>query len=486
MADELQDRRGWGVIALVAVSVVSVFGLVLAPAANDYFFLFDDYKLVGQALELPTWMLAVQPHFHYFRPLVHLVLSLEAMAFGWSSPWGYAWAGLLCHIVNSGLLGTLLWRVGWAPWRATAAAGLFCLAPWPMEALFWASCRFELLACCVMLAASHVAWSFSNEPGRPGLKVLFGLLVLASCLCKETAAAAWVGVLLGGQCATGQWRSLSAGRLRPVLWSALALYLGLRFVVMVAFAGGDPLGGHRGNVVALLLGSGTLSNLGSHLQSLVLPMLPDGANGLHLAYGAVMLLGVAGGLRGAMRASIGALLAASMALLPALWIAREPSSLAGGRLLYLPGLFLVVMVSYGWSCAVRDLPWRRACFGGLFAIAVAICGLSAHQQARVWRSGYAVARAAMHEYAALDVPAGPRHITNMPFVMREGPYLLKPYAFVWYGGRRTAHTITATPSIYEMASDGARPLTRWAKRQVDVPRGAHRIELKFNARGPNR
>ena len=69
-------------------------------------------------------------------------------------------------------------------------------------------------------------------------------------------------------------------------------------------------------------------------------------------------------------------------------------------------------------------------------------------QSRLWRGSYATARLFIERYAHAGPHEGPQHIANMPFMFREGPYILKPYAFEWFGGTEVpSDSVTGTPRL---------------------------------------
>jgi hypothetical protein len=172
-----------------------------------------------------------------------------------------------------------------------------------------------------------------------------------------------------------------------------------------------------------------------------------------------------------------ACLGALVTLLPALWITRDSASMAGGRLLYMPTLFLSVAIATGWARLGQGTRWRRAIMAALYCCGAVCSVASATHQSEVWRGAYGISRSTMSHYGDLEAPKGPRHIANMPFVMREGPYLLKAYAFEWYGGLGGGHPVTATPIAYEMRDGQGRAMPRWSGARRATHPGVEVIEL---------
>ena len=466
-------------IYLVLFSAIMSIGLVIAPTLSAYFFVFDDFKLVGQASEMSLLKLISQPHFHYVRPVVHAWFSFEATLFGWELPSGYVWVGWATHMVNAALLAWLLVRLGYGMTCGLLSGGVVLIAPWTLEAIFWASCRFELFAALGLLVAGHAALGGGDSPSRRRLSVCIAALVFA-CFSKESAYAALIGLLCAWRYGPPQWRSLVSSRL--VAWSLAVLVGGFlcRWLAMAMFAVPDPFGGHQGNLFMLLLGSDAPSNLVAHARAVLFP--PNELDGYSWLSGIHALIIVVGLVASCLKAPTQAgfsLCCAGMALLPALWLARDAQSTAGGRLLYLPTLILAPMIVQGWSVAAHRILKRAQ--GRLLSWVFglwALCALaSGAYQGGLWQSAYGVSRDAITRFEGQgEHAAGIVHVTDMPYVMKEGPYMLKAYAFEWFGGRRGLR-VSASPVVYEMRQGRPHPMTRWTGDITQPPSDAAPVRL---------
>ena len=73
-------------------------------------------------------------------------------------------------------------------------------------------------------------------------------------------------------------------------------------------------------------------------------------------------------------------------------------------------------------------------------------------------------------------------IENMPFVMREGPFLLKPYAFEHYRrGQRAVARVRAQPRIYAYEEGQAQPIRGWKMTPMAPPEGYLSLRLETTA-----
>jgi hypothetical protein len=65
----------------------------------------------------------------------------------------------------------------------------------------------------------------------------------------------------------------------------------------------------------------------------------------------------------------------------------------------------------------------------------------------------------------------------MPYMLREGPFILKDYAFEWYGHTEPTGTVSATRVIFEVRDGEVVPVRGWGPPKHDVPDGAEVLRL---------
>ncbi len=418
--------------ALAVLLVALVTGVAFAPHAAGYFFLFDDFALVSVAMKSPLREFFVTAVGGFFRPVALCLVWLESLAFGWSLPWGYAMVSAALHGLNSLFVFLLLRRLGQRREPALLGAGVFLLSPWAGETFFWVSAQFDLYSVLFSFVALWLAFRGVDGTGRPGpLVAAVFVAAVGACLSKEMAVTLpglflFLCVWRRGVAGLGRWPLAFAGSMAAA--SAVSLLLRSRTI--------DPLGGAYGSLPALWSRSDLLANLWSQMRCFVLP--PGGpAGAFDLAWGIPLVLLVAAAVVSSPRESLSGLAALGISLAPVLWSGMERGSTAGGRYLYLPGFLVAALVSLGFS-AVRgadraSLFRRRAAPYPAALLLASGLGLLVGQQ-RLWSEAVRLSRTSVEQVRREMGTGALLHICNLPYALREGPYVLKSYAFRLYLG----------------------------------------------------
>lgn len=437
--------RGLCLIALAAAA------FVLARHAASYFFVFDDFPVIGQASRWPLRDILGEPLLFFYRPGLFLWMRAAHLVFGWHTPQGYAALAIAVHAVNAGLVGLLAARFfgrGAAAWTAST---LFFLSPWSAEAVFWVSGGFDLLATCGALVALLTGLAFSARGRVP----LAGATLLASCAAgtvlalftKESAVA------LAGLFAVAAWaRSTTSSE--PLSWTragavvalmlvATVAYLWLRSIAMMSLAGASAslTGGAYGNWFALISNADVIGNVASYGRAALVWPAPHNAQ-MHaigvmarigvLSSACVSLLALSGALvrrRAAMALAAGLILC----LLPILWLGLQPGTSGGGRVLYLPGVPFSLLCGLGLQeLAVARHKWLGWSATGALAVVLLTAVASLNGQRAVWAEAFRLSRASVEAFRPFVGRVDPIHIDNLPFWFVEGPYVIKSYAFAYY------------------------------------------------------
>jgi hypothetical protein len=221
---------------------------------------------------------------------------------------------------------------------------------------------------------------------------------------------------------------------------AVCGYLGVRRAYL------PDLGGAYASFLPLMRSADLPRNFFTFMRSTVvlpLQLLPSGWRELnHIpvqSLGACILAAVAvAGLVNSVNARWAAL-AFVTCLVPVLWAGGGGPSTGGGRFLYLPGVWLALVLAYGCSWAIaqytngRRLP-RAAVACGLLVGLVYMMASVAYQQ-QLWAAASRISRQVMARWPGeLMQGSGPIWISNLPSRCIEGPYILKPYSFRYYLG----------------------------------------------------
>ena len=424
MHSDLSEKRTDRYLILVLALAVTATVAIFAAHAWCYFFIFDDFALVGVAAERPLSNLFLEPQFGFFRPLAFVVTKAQYMSAGWSAPWLYSAGSLLIHALNAALVWAYA-RAQRLPHAGAVLAGvLFLMSPWAGETYFWVSGRFDLLATAGVLGSLLLGLASlrTHDPARSVAAAICGWLAGAvALLAKESAAV--LPVLMAASILAAD------GPPRPSRRRTLGYLGGLSIVVAAYLLARERLlpglTGAYGALSVSFQSARPAENLWSFIRGLLLP--PFGARpasdiGAALLLAAILLaVCITGRRRGRLAVVAGGCVI--VALAPVLWTGMVAGSSAGGRFLYLPGVWFVLVVAAGAETIASR---TRALVVSIVLLAAA--GSVLHQAA-IWKEAAFLSREAVTQVGAAMGASPKIFVTNMPSVFLEGPYVLKEYAF---------------------------------------------------------
>ncbi len=430
--DGLPRRAGPAlVVALVAF-------LAQIPAALPGAFVWDDVPLLAsndlytsparwaESLSVPlgmeTW---------YWRPLATTSFLVERLVHG-GGPDGYRVTSALLHAVAAACVFLLLARLV----RSRAAAALGALAwalhPANVEAVTWASARFDLLAGLLTFATLLATGGDGSAPTRRR-RVLVGCAAAGALLAKEGAIAlpllviAWAGALAPDP-------ETPLATLRRARRAAVAAAVGLGCVVLVrlerlgfVFGAADTAAPEAGEPWRRLLLVGRAA--AAYAEALFLPWSgvgpahhgprPVPTDDVRGIVGLVLLGAAITALVWLVRTRprAGALLAAAgLSIGPVLEIV--PLDLAGGlhaadRYLYVPSFFVVALATLALATVAKRAPLRRAVAGVGVATVLAL-GVGRTPYVRRWTSPER-----FWEWAVACAPKSSISLANLVCVLRD-------------------------------------------------------------------
>lgn len=438
------------VLLFVAIAAVEC-ALVFVPIVAGAFFVWDDYAHLDAARSFPLDALLREPVLGgLFRPVGLAALKAQFALFGWTAPAGYAAVAAILNLLNAVLLAFVLRAFGENEVVRWLAAAFFLVFPPANETHVWFACEFDLL-CVTGVLVSLLLCAAAVRGGIAARRVLLlaalaaGSLLLA-LLAKEVALAApllLMALALGrrGRAAAVPFRRVVAA----VALSAIpvAAFIALRTAAM-------PLNEtHYGAPLQLFREAPLLLNLRRYAVAMFsYPYFGASHGAAVFAHGAGLLafVGVLLGLRATgVRAGAASCAASVGFLAPVLWTWIAPGGAVGGRLVYaaaLPIAFLFGVGTDSAATAIREasgaqnrstLPLAGALLFGAFFAGACLSGLSLQ---RYWNDAFALARSVVGQ--AERLPARPNvFVRNLPREFRDGPYVLKCYAFpIYIAGRR--------------------------------------------------
>lgn len=195
-------RTGWAVlIALVVVAVVVT--CVYWPVLDVRNFFSDDYLYVGhnKTVQNPSWESAARflrevaepttvPGYYEPWPMITLMLDCAMGGDGRRGEFGrlmpFRRTALILHVINSVLVGLLVYLIFREPFSAAAVGVLFGVHPLQVESVAWISQRKTLMATLFVLA-SLVFYVRHAQGKRWGSYAASVALFLLSLMSKPTA-----------------------------------------------------------------------------------------------------------------------------------------------------------------------------------------------------------------------------------------------------------------------------------------------------------
>ena len=432
---------------IVAATCAAILLVLFAVHIRGYFFLLDDFVVLGEAASRGVTGLLAGPLFNFYRPAGPLWLLAQFQVFGWAHPSGYAALAIIAHAASAAAVGVLARRVTGERHVATIAAALFLISPWATEPFLWVSGVFDLLATLGLVAA--LALALAAIDAGSGQRAVMLCAAATGCaaiamLAKEIgvlAPAILVATLLLAR-ERRAWTGAPAIACVATFSVTALLYLLWRERLL------PGLGGGYGDLGALL-GRGSIGDsVMSYARALVeFPLPGDRLVGwltwprlAAIVVASVACMAVWMTLRTRPRIATLCGVGIAMAVAPVLWVSLIEGNSAGNRFLYFAGVWFAILMAAGMSRL--PLVPRLTAFG-LFAV---IGVTSVAHQVRLWGVASSLSRETVEQMRGYRGGSAPLFVENLPSIFAEGPYVINPLAFSYYDGggwpRVRAHAMT--------------------------------------------
>lgn len=436
--------------AVVAAAVVSIVAVIVGLAhGRAYFFLYDDFAVVGEASLRPAAELLTTPRFDFYRPAAFLLTRAAFAVLGWSHPGAYIASALAFHAACAALIYVLVRRLRQDHPTGLLASALFLLSPWASEPYFWYSGVFDRLAAFGTIASLVLGTIVLDAPNRARA----WSAGVAGCLTAAVAVfAKEIGVILPplfGMTVVLAYGPRTVLHLRALVYGASLVAVCAAYLIVRERALPGLQGGY-GDLRSLVRNATLVSNVLTHVRALVVLPLPGISPGsllspARIAAGAFEL-SVAAALALAFwkqwRVGLLAAIGIGAAIAPVSWVALIAGSSAGNRFLYLPGVWFAMVLAVG----LRELQRRAArpawavvscaCATVIYGYAVT----SVACQAKVWVRASELARASIEQIAPHAGSAQRLFIANLPAIFVDGPYVVSETALRYYFKRADGST----------------------------------------------
>lgn len=414
------------------------------PAARA-FFVADDFGYIFKIRQIGAAAVWTIPSDRFVRPGVWFFYWLDYRLWG-LNPTGYHLTNLILHAVNALWVTLIAWELfrlvhpdQKPPWVPSAGAGLlFLLHPSHTEAVSWISGRSDVIATFWILPSLFYYLKYKRTSARRFLVGSASLYAL-SLLSKESGVTyPFLILILDWSCR--MWIPPAGhSRWNPVVYFAiLAAYMGLRRLIL-----NDWIGGYGFNIHARFDFAFLERNFYFLTARTLLPPMEYPIHGMILRLGRLGLLLVFATLAGVGMAwwwnrrtrrrefwgihsrrlflLIILLLMYLAALAPVLNLSIHLGSSLGERLIYLPGVFIILAGVFivHW---VSRWTWLKVLLLGILAVVYAN---QLYQSNRHWENAGRITRQIVHDLTRLE-PARRLFILNLPdtiggaYVFRNG------------------------------------------------------------------
>jgi tetratricopeptide (TPR) repeat protein len=401
-------------LTLVVYRPVGGFGLI---NLDDPDYIQDNPLVFAGLTPAAVYRAFTTVHAGYWIPLTWVSYQLDYQLSGLAAG-GYHRTNLLLHAANVLLLFTLLCRMTGATLRSGFAAALFAVHPLQVESVAWVTERKDVLSTFFGLLTLHAYVAYAANPGL--LRYLLVLLWLALGLMAKPMLVTLPCVLLLldywplKRVASGQWlvaRGESAvSSLATSHWPLATLLLEKLPLFLVAGAASlmTVIAQRQGGAVRSLAEFSFAARAGNAVVSYVrylgkefwpfnlgvfYPHPGDGLPAWQVAASALLLGGVTVLVLWRARRqpylAVGWLWLAGT-LIPVSGVLQAGYQGMADRFVYVPGIGLFIVVSWGLADLAGRVAWSRRAAAGVAVAVLALLCLRTAEQVGYWRDSLAL------------------------------------------------------------------------------------------------
>lgn len=423
-----------------SIIIVLLLSIFISHIIN-YFFLFDDYALVNVAQENSIQSIFSHAFIGFYRPLVFVFIKVQYSLFGWEVPQMYIVISITFHIINSLLLaliaGCIFKRNTMIPKLAFV---LFLLSPWAGESFFWASCQFDIFATTATLLTLFFALKFTvNENSflRQFFLMIAIIIFAMGALFAKEAYVVLPGIFV--VLALYKYTPIELFKNKRFIITFILLTFCVLIYLLIRGNYITTFGGAYGNYFELIKQAKPLNMI----HPLVFPPV-NSWNPIIYQYGRTLfmvlfVLVTTAALLSYPRECILSFIGLSVSLIPVVSFGIGSNSTSGGRFLYLPGIFVAIILSIGICRIIKkgktinsqNVVLNIFRIGGMVVFILYML-MSLNYQKNIWAKASNISKQCIKQFSCYIDKGSHFYISNLPYQFHQGPYIMKSYAFSYY------------------------------------------------------
>jgi hypothetical protein len=416
--------------------VLALYLLIYGTFAFQYFFLFDDFAVVGESAARSWAAIIGTPIFNFYRPTLFLFTKAINEWAGWEHPAAYAWLCSAVHLANAALVGRVAALCGASRAGAALALILFLLSPWSSEATFWVSGGFDVLLTAGVLIALTCGLLLASRPPVPmAVPYVAGCAGALFAAFSKEAAVMLPALMVTAWLLRGE--SLVSLRRLPLVTYVICLAVIIAGYLVVRSELLPGLNSAYGNAAELFGRAPLARNYGLYWHATLRPPTPPGLVRVALLYpfmfAAVPTILIRLGWRYPRVLLCGAV-GFTLSVLPTLWMPPDVDATNQGRLLYLPSVWTAVLAGWGLGAlwTLRASVPQRAVAAAAIAITLAATAASTLYQRNLWLTAARISASVMTQLEPAIRAGEPVRVLNYPTRCAEGPRIHQPYSLRYY------------------------------------------------------
>lgn len=410
------ERSKWAafsVCVFLVLAVLAVFGQTAGFGfvnLDDDIYVYANPVVTGGLVCKNLALVWIHAECNFYHPLTMMSLMADYQIHQ-LQPGGYHLANVLIHAASAVALFLVLRRMTGAFWRSAFVAAVFAVHPLRAESVAWVAERKDVLATFFFMLTLGAWLHYVRKTGSSGRYLAVAGVFALGLLCKPTAVTMPFLLLVLDYWPLGRFAApapqpLLCGIPRKLILEKIPL-LALAAAASVAayFAQGRDVAPMAEIPMSLRLGNALISCV-VYLREMVWPTglagyypLPQSTPPLPAIAGALLLLACISWAALAARRKTPWLLAGWLwylgMLVPMIGLVAVSRTAHADRCAYLPGIGLLIALTWGAADWCPRFPYRRPILGGLMAAAIGAAAVCGHSQTSYWRDSEALWRRAL-------------------------------------------------------------------------------------------